>query len=223
MRLIGILIVGAIATVAAESVLAQCGPLTNSYGPFDYRTNKEQLEVVEKFHFTPDVELLRQGSTASVGGDLDYTLRASPNHHRALMSMVNLALKTKSDRPTGPGKYTVECYFDRALRFANNDGVVRIVYGLYLYRTGKKVEAKRVLEDARQFEDDNPNLHYNLGFVYLDLGDKANALASAQKAYQLGAQLPGLRNKLRAAGAWKDERPAASAKDSSGIETPAAH
>jgi Tfp pilus assembly protein PilF len=220
MRLIGILFAGAIATAAAGSAQSQCGPLTNSYGPFDYRTSKEQLVVVEQFHFTPDVELLRQGSTGSVGGDLDYVLRASPNHHRALMSMVNLALKTKSERPTGPGKYTVDCYFDRALRFAKDDGVVRIVYGIYLYRTGKKVEAKRVLEEARQFADDNPNLYYNLGFVYLDLGDKAKALESAHKAYRLGAQLPGLRKKLEAAGAWKDDQSAASAKDSSAVEAP---
>jgi Flp pilus assembly protein TadD len=180
-----------------------CGALTNSYGPFDYRTSKAELKIVEDYHFTPDVETLRHGNTATVGGDIDYTLRASPNHHRALMSMVNLAVRTKSDKPLGP-RLTVDCYVDRAMRFANDDGAVRIIYGIYLYRTGKKVEARRVLEDARKIDDGDPNLHYNLGVVYFDLGDKANALASAQKAYQLGAQLPGLKEKLRKAGIWKD-------------------
>ena len=180
-----------------------CGALTNSYGPFDYRTSKAELKIVEDYHFTPDVETLRHGNTATVGGDIDYTLRASPNHHRALMSMVNLAVRTKSDKPLGP-RLTVDCYFDRAMRFANDDGAVRIIYGIYLYRTGKKVEARRVLEDARKIDDGDPNLHYNLGVVYFDLGDKENALASAQKAYQLGAQLPGLKEKLRKAGIWKD-------------------
>jgi Flp pilus assembly protein TadD len=180
-----------------------CGALTNSYGPFDYRTSKAELKIVEDYHFTPDVETLRHGNTATVGGDIDYTLRASPNHHRALMSMVNLAVRTKSDKPLGP-RLTVDCYFDRAMRFANDDGAVRIIYGIYLYRTGKKVEARRVLEDARKIDDGDPNLHYNLGVVYFDLGDKANARASAQKAYQLGAQLPGLKEKLRKAGIWKD-------------------
>jgi Tfp pilus assembly protein PilF len=180
-----------------------CGALTNSYGPFDYRTSKAELKIVEDYHFTPDVETLRHGNTATVGGDIDYTLRASPNHHRALMSMVNLAVRTKSDKPLGP-RLTVDCYFDRAMRFANDDGAVRIIYGIYLYRTGKKVEARRVLEDARKIDDGDPNLHYNLGVVYFDLGDKANALASAQKAYQLGAQLPGPKEKLRKAGIWKD-------------------
>ena len=90
------------------------------------------------------------------------------------------------------------------MRFASDDGPVRIIYGIYLYRIGKKVDARRILEDARNIDDDDPNLHYNLGIVYLDLGDKDKALASAQKAYNLGAQLPGLRERLRKAGVWKE-------------------
>src|SRR5436190_23150288 len=222
MRLINILFVGGIAMAAAGSAQSQCGSLANGYGPFDYRTSKEQLVIVEQFHFTQDVELLRHGNTGNVGGDIDYVLRASPNHHRALMSMVNLALKTKSDRPTGPGKYTVDCYFDRALRMASDDGVISIIYGLYVYRTGKKGRAKRVLEEARPYAGDDPHLYYNLGFVYLDLGDKASALESAHKAYRLGAQLPGLRKKLQAAGAWKDDQTAASANNSSAPGAPPA-
>jgi predicted Zn-dependent protease len=189
------------------SALAQsqsgCGSLTNAYGPFDYRSNKKELKVIEDYHFTPDVEQLKRGSTGAIGGDLDYTLRAFPNHHRALMSMANLALKTNTRRVAG-AQYPVDCYFDRALRFANDDGIVRIVLGIYLYRIDKKANARQVLEDARRFEDSNPNLHYNLAFVYLDLGDKTNALASAKKAYSLGAPLPGLRKKLQAMGIWKD-------------------
>jgi len=197
-------VAGLAASAIVGAQMPACGSLTNAYGPFDYRTRKAELKIVEDFHFTPDVETLRHGaSTATLGGDLDYTLRASPNHHRALMSMVNLAIRTKSEKPLGP-KYSVDCYFDRAMRFASDDGPVRIIYGIYLYRIGKKVDARRILEDARNIDDDDPNLHYNLGFVYLDLGDKDNALASAQKAYQLGAQLPGLKEKLRKAGIWKD-------------------
>lgn len=198
---------GASATVHAQNE-GVCGPLTNGYGPFDYRSSKAQLKIVEDFHFTPDVESLKKGNTGAVGGDLDYTLRASPNHHRALVSMVNLALKSKSQKVVG-AHYTVDCYFDRAFRFAKDDGAVRIIYGVYLYRLGNKADARKVLEDARKLEDDNPNLHYNLAFVYLDLGDKAKALESAQRAYALGAQLPGLRNKLKSLGIWKDGAPSA--------------
>ena len=59
-----------------ETGYQACGSLDNGYGPFDYRsTDRAKIEVVEKFHFTPKVETLKGGSTASTpGGDLAYTL-----------------------------------------------------------------------------------------------------------------------------------------------------
>jgi len=37
-----------------------CGPLKSSFGPFDYRTaSVADRELVESYHFTPDVEALR--------------------------------------------------------------------------------------------------------------------------------------------------------------------
>lgn len=180
-----------------------CGSLDNAYGPFDYRNNPDRRKMVEPYHFPPEVESLRSGATATIGGDIDYTLRAFPNHHRALNSMANLGLKLHTDKPKG-AHFTVDCYFDRALRFAPDDGIVREIYGVYLSRTDRKREAVRVLEDALQYEKDNANLHYNLGLVYADLKDYPNALKHAQLAYRLGASLPGLRNKLEAAGQWRE-------------------
>jgi Flp pilus assembly protein TadD len=189
---------------AATGATAQaCGSLINPYGPFDYRTQKAQLAIVEKYHFTPDVEGLRHGSTAALGGDIDYTLRASPNHHRALNSMVQLALRLKTDKPHG-AEYTVDCYFNRAMRFAPDDGLVLVIYGVYLSRTNRKAEAVRFLEQAKKHEGNNPNLYYDLGLIYFDLKDYPTALTNAQRAYELGAALPGLRNKLEAAGKWHD-------------------
>ena len=49
-----------------------------------------------------------------------YTLNVFPNHHRALMALIKLAKKEKTNRPRDMG-YTVECRFDRAERFAPND------------------------------------------------------------------------------------------------------
>jgi tetratricopeptide (TPR) repeat protein len=198
-----------VATAAPE-----CGALQNAYGPFDYRTSREQLGIVETYHFTPEVETLRSGSTATIGGDLDYTLRASPNHHRALNAMMNLAFKERNAKPRG-AHYTVDCYFDRAMRFAPNDGEVLILYGIYLARTNRKQEAVTALEKAVKYESANPNAYYNLGLVYLDLKNYPEALKDAQRAYQLGSQLPGLRDKLKAAGQWKELPPRARASDSS--------
>ena len=64
-----------------------CGSLKNSYGPFDYRTQRESLAVVEAVHFNQTTEMLIRPMGRNFGGDFDYTLRASPNHHRALISM----------------------------------------------------------------------------------------------------------------------------------------
>lgn len=182
----------------------ECGSLQNPYGPFDYRTDKERLKIVEAYHFTPDVESLKSGHTATIGGDLDYTLRASPNHHRALNSMMNLAFRTHMSRPHG-ATYTIDCYFDRAIRFAPDDGEVQALYGVYLARIGHKQDAVKALENALKTEKHNPNVHYNLGLVYFDLKDYRNALEQAHEAYRLGAVLPGLRNKLKEAGKWRDD------------------
>ena len=49
----------------AQSGLASqgCGSLENAYGPYDYRTDKDKLGVVEKFHFG-----LQQESLTAVDG-----------------------------------------------------------------------------------------------------------------------------------------------------------
>jgi tetratricopeptide (TPR) repeat protein len=200
-----ILVGAAVFALAASAQCAYevCGPLENAYGPFDYRTEREHLAVVERYHFTPGVESLQGGNTASVGGDLDYTLRASPNHHRALLSMANLALRDKTHKPRG-ANFTIECYFDRAIRFAPTDGDVYMIYGTYLFRAGDKDIALKEFEVAEKLVGDNANLEYNLGLVYLDAKQYDRSLAHAQRAYALGFPLQGLKKKLIAAGKWRE-------------------
>src|SRR5678816_4417104 len=90
LRTAAFLLVGflAVHAVSAQTGPSACGPLANAYGPFDYRTDRTgtTLSIVEDNHFTPAVEQLISGITSSVGGEIDYTLRAFPNHHRALLS-----------------------------------------------------------------------------------------------------------------------------------------
>jgi Flp pilus assembly protein TadD len=194
----------ALAVSGTAAAAPECGSLQNPYGPFDYRTGKEHLKIVEAYHFTPEVEALKSGHSSTLGGDLDYTLRASPNHHRALNSMMNLALRTHMSKPRG-ASYTIDCYFDRAIRFAPDDGEVQSLYGVYLARIGHKQDAVKAFQNALKTEERNPNVHYNLGLVYFDLKDYPNALEQAHEAYRLGAALPGLRNKLKEAGKWRDD------------------
>ena len=55
-------------------------------------------------------------------------------------------------------------------------------------------------------EGKSAEIHYNLGLIYLELGDADRALEQAHAAYALGYPLPGLRNRLQRMGKW---RPAA--------------
>lgn len=199
-----VLMVCPLALAFPASAAEYCGSLANMYGPYDYRIDKDKLKIVEDFHFTPEVEMLRRGKSGNLGGDLDYTLRAFPNHHRALLAMMRLAEREKRAQPLG-ARYTLSCYFERALRFRPDDEVVRLLYGMHLAKQGKKDEALRQLDQVANSSTDKDALtHYNLGLTYLDLGRSDQALHHAQLAYQMGIELPGLRNKLVKAGIWRE-------------------
>jgi tetratricopeptide (TPR) repeat protein len=180
-----------------------CGSLQNSYGPYDYRSDKDKLRIVEQYHLTPEVVNLVSGSTGAIGGDLDYTLRAFPNHHVALMAMAKLGEKQKTAKPTG-AKYGIECYFKRAVRFRNDDEIVRILYASYLSRSGRKAEALSQINEAAQLGSDSANANYNMGLIYYDLKEYEKALIYAHQAYRFGFPLPGLRDKLKRAGKWTE-------------------
>ena len=184
----------------------ECGPLRGpgQYGPYDYRTDKDKLPVVEDHHFTPVVETLTRGQEGTLGGDLDYTLRAFPNHSRALVAMMKLGVKEKTAHPAG-ANYPVECYFERAMQFRPTDRAVRVIYADYLGKTGKKTEAINQLLGVQEMEGaKNPYVPYEIGLLYFDLGDFEKSLAFAHSAYRQGATLEGLKNKLFKAGKWRD-------------------
>ncbi len=192
-------------TIVPDSAggLGLCGPLENSFGPFDYRTaTKEQKSIVERYRFTPAVETLRSGSTGSIGSDLDYTLRAFPNHLRALSALSRYSQRVGQTRIPG-AHYPVECYFDRAIRFTPDDPQVRVLYGFYLMKQKRVKEARTQLSAAEGAGHDDPQVAYNLGLAYLELGDYDRSVIFAKKAYAGGISFPGLRNRLTAAGKWK--------------------
>lgn len=207
-----ILLVGLAGMMETQAVRAQaavnyCGELENHYGPFDYRTaTAERVNLVERFHFTSNVETLRNGNTGSIGGDISYTLRVFPNHVRALMAISNLGRRQKTDKPHG-SNFTIPCWFDRAIRFVPDDPNVRLAYGIVLLRDGKKSEALAQMQKAQEFGGDNANLQYNLGLAYFDVGEYDKSYDAAKKAYARGYDLPGLRDKLRKVGKWRGAEP----------------
>ncbi len=187
-----------------------CGELAppGQYGPYDYRTaTAYQKNLVEGAHFQSNVESLqRENSNSHLGGDIDYTLRAFPNHARALLAMMKLSAKERTLKPRG-AHWPVECYFERALRFTPDDPAVHTMYGVYLVKKGDREAAKGQLQLAREGLEKlggDPNLNYNVGLAYFDLGDYDKAMEQAKVAYSLGFPLPGLRSKLKSVDKWKD-------------------
>jgi tetratricopeptide (TPR) repeat protein len=189
----------------AEAVAGTCGQLIHHDQGGDYTNADDRpgLAVVEQFHFTSDVERLVRGVSDTLGGDIGYTLEHFPNHHRALAAMARLGLRDKTSKPHG-ARYSVECYFDRALRQKPDDPKVHALFGGYLLALGQADAALEQLQSAAQLAPSDATAHYNLGLLYLRRKNYAQARASAQQAYTLGFPLPGLKNKLVAAGQWQD-------------------
>lgn len=198
--------VGVVSLCGIAQADTDCGSLTNAYGPFDY-TNPEhfnqRLPIVTGAHFTSKVESLIGGQSGELVRDIDYTLRAFPNHHRALHAMSSLQLRSNF-RVTPPIR-TADCYFLRALRFKPEDSTVRMLYGIYLHKRGRFDEAIQFYNEALAAVPDDIETHYNLGLLYCDIKDFPSAKIHAQKAYAAGYPLPGLRNRLIKAGAWNKE------------------
>lgn len=201
---VAILTLGQLSAFAQTSDLA-CGSLQNHYGPYDFRTDKIRLPIVDSAHFTPAVEALIRGSTSSSGpgADLNYTLTAFPNHHRALISVMNYGEKLKPRQPKDL-PMSVECYFIRALRFRPDDTVARLIYATFLAKNKRESEANQHLETASKTAADNAFTYYNIGLIYYDMKNYDQALVQAQKAYSLGFNAPNLRDQLKSVGKWKE-------------------
>lgn len=192
----------AVAQVDAE----MCGPvyIPGDFGPYDYRTDKYFLPVVERAHFTTDVELLLRGhSTARPGGDIHYTLSKFPNHHRALLSMMKLGQKLNTETPPDV-KYPVECYFERALRFKRNDTVARLLYVQYLIDKKRRDEALAQVHEAARFAGGSALTHFNIGLSFFELKAYDAALKHAHEALKIGYNNQDLVNKLKAVGEWRE-------------------
>ena len=218
-----LLLLSMAAGVHAAANQSFCGnPMKVSYGPFDYRKRAEFVEnfnIVEGAHFTSDVENGIKGSTSWIGGDLSYTLIVIPNHHRALTTLTKLAVKRKEAEIFNM-RYPVECYFDRAVRFAPDDGSAWTAYGTYLYAVNRPEQAFGMFRQAALVEPDNPTINYNLGLAYAKKKDYVHALTHANKAYAQGFPLMGLKNMLVQAGKWVEPTPPPSAATAP-VETPA--
>ena len=208
-----------VASVWSQTVPGGCGNLRSQfqYGPYDARTDLDKLQIVLVPHFPPVVEALIKGDTnRHPGGDIDYTLRAIPNYHRALIAIMRLGERDKTDQPRDT-RYRVECWFQRAIAFAPDDAIVRMIYSTYLNSKKRAAEATSQLEIATGYAKENAFTHHNIGLHYFDLKNYERALSQAHKAIALGFERTDLADQLRSVGKWVDptETPVAPASAAS--------
>lgn len=184
----------------------ECGPWKTRQTPVprDYRSaTPSYLEVVEVAHFAYNVEHLIRPMFQYFGSDLSYTLHALPNHPRALVTLMRLGERERSAQPKGL-PYTVDCFFRRAVRFAPDDVVAKMLYAQYLGRQSRREDALAQLSAVRELAGDNPLTHYNLGLLYADMREYDAALRQAHLAMALGMPRDDLRLKLQEAGQWRE-------------------
>jgi tetratricopeptide (TPR) repeat protein len=182
---------------------AGCGSLANPFGPYDYRTApRRSLKDVNDNHFNPNVQQLRRGQTASIAADLDYVLRAFPNHHPALDAMLRLWIK-QSGLETGFLK-PLDCYLDRSLRFAPDDPVPPLLFASYFAKLNRKTDALSLVDRALRSPKAWALTHFNAGLVLMELGEAQRALEQAHLAMAQGLNRPDLRDALMKAGAWRE-------------------
>jgi hypothetical protein len=198
-----------------------CGAPTNSYGPFDYRSaNQQQRSIVENAHFTRGVENLIGGGSGHIGKDIAYTLAVFPNHPRALISMDRLAAKEGRD-PPNQVRLTVECWYERAIRWRGNDLVVRMLFADYLIRNNRTPQAVSQLDFVSERAGDNPFTHHNAGLLFADAKVWDKALRQAHQAMALGFPRTDLRDRLQAAGQWREPVPESAAEPAASAASPA--
>ncbi len=194
--------------------------IVQAIGPFNYYIRDEHvsdmLANVERNHLSPEIITLQQSLTGSIWGDLDYTLRAFPNHPVALNSMARLfreknkyghnfstvkRFELYSDMD--PKRSSAEYYLERAIEFAPDDAFAYMIYGVHLQKTKKYEQAIEKYKAAESLQPNHPEVHYNLGLLYYELKQYEEARNHAIIAYDNGYPLPGLKNKLAKSGHWE--------------------
>ncbi len=171
---------------------------------FDYRMKdvspqgKKKVWDLDTYHTIPARKELNTPSPYAprVIGNLDFSLRHSPNHHEALALLIRYEL-AGGNLLTYP---TARCYLDWAHRFTPDDATVLLFGGNYFWKKNDTDRAEAWYKRALEFDPASAETHYNLGLMYFDLKLYARAKEHALAAYSAGFPLPGLRDRLSQVG-----------------------
>jgi tetratricopeptide (TPR) repeat protein len=188
------LVVGVVVVASMLGPTSALAQKTNN----DYYAGRgtELMRNVEQYHLVPVEPEIRNRDFKHAKSDLDFVLRFFPNHPRGLLLLVELCTE-----PGGP-KCDLDDAFDKAVAVNPRVPGTHVARGIYLARTKRYPEAIKNYEHALELDPDSINAHYNLGLAYIETKQYHLANEHAQRAYELGAPLPGLRDKLKRIGQW---------------------
>jgi tetratricopeptide (TPR) repeat protein len=203
-----------VATMIVLAVTVACAtPVFAQKTDNDYYTNTDValLRSVEKFHVIRAESEIRSKYYVPARADLDFTLRYFPNHPQGLLLMVQLCSENKQQG------CDLDLTFERAIAVNPNVAGTYTTQGVYLHRVKRYSDAIKSYQRALELDPDSMNAHYNIALAYLELKDYERANEHAQRAYALGAPVPGLRDRLKHLGQWK---PAEATPASPGAASP---
>lgn len=212
LKLLLLFAMAAASHVYADEYDQDCLPLkiAGKHGPFDYRSaNKGEKKLVESIHFDehyqayklgkPKFKKKHDGIIETPAAGFGYTLWAFPNHHMALAAIEDLGAKQKSERLDGL-PLRVHCYFQRAVKFVPDDGLVRALYGYYYGRRNQAEKAEAQLIEAISLRPDDVNVRVYSATAYLEMGQPEKSVEHVKAAYAAGYPFHGLRQRLEKAG-----------------------
>jgi tetratricopeptide (TPR) repeat protein len=191
-RLPGLWGVGIVAPLVAGLAGAQA--IDNDYYT---TTDTTLLRTVERYHVVPAEEKIRTKFYSAARSDIDFVLRYFPNHPTGLLLMAQLC--TDHAMP----HCELDSVFEKAIALNPNVAGTYVTQGVYLHRVKRYREAIASYQRALAIDPDSINGHYNLALAYLETKQYDLANEEAQRAYALGAPLPGLRDRLKQSGRWK--------------------
>lgn len=205
---------------AASLALATSAALAQQ-APYDYfapRTAEAQqrLSSNEAHHLYKGINHLRSGDPNSLfyaKGEFDFILGYWPNHPRVLTLQAETLIR--QGRPD-----LIDPYFDRAFEMSPNEAMLYVAYGVVLLKQNRVDDAIKNLRRGVELNENSVNGQYNLGLALVKAKRYEEANRHAQLAYALGHPLPGLREQLRRAGAWKPDKPETAKREASKEKSP---
>jgi len=206
------------------------------FGPYDYyKPPKGALQLVESAHMGTVIAGDRyRKNWCAYFGNLDYTLRAFPNHPEALVLMAEYLderspCSTNASRTGTSGRSPLEIaaaiesgawrernadyYFERATSYKAKDAPTakvdypetRVLYGKFLYTHRRPDDALTQFKEVIKRQHRSAEAHYYVGLILFEKNDTKAAKQQFKTAQEMGQPPAELKTKLINIGQWREK------------------